>query len=197
MARPKGTTRAKKPIMKKEFDRLINAVNKSLEIKSTTRPKLRRAFTILYLTGCRVSEIDTFTTNDIESMIELNEYSLTNATKTGKSRLISFDENRKEIEFLKKILPINGTSIFARNNSDKPMTVSGLTQLMNKFIHKILGELYSTHSFRSGYITTAHQLGFSLAHIKADIGHENIATTNRYIKVSYEEIAKGKNLRIL
>jgi len=82
MARPKGTTRAKKPIMKKEFDRLINAVNRSLEIKSPTKLKLTRAFTLLYLTGCRVSEIAYFKSDDVREMIHDNEYSLTNDTKT-------------------------------------------------------------------------------------------------------------------
>ena len=195
MARPKGTTRAKKPIMKKEFDRLINAVNRSLDIKSPTKLKLTRAFTLLYLTGCRVSEIAYFKSDDVKQMIEENEYSLTNDTKTHSSRLISFDANKTQIEFLKKILPFNDGYLFAKNNSDKAMTVSALKLLMNKFIHRVLGQLYSTHSFRAGYITTAHQLGLSLEHIREDIGHKNIATTARYATVTSAEISRGKTLR--
>lgn len=195
MARPKGTTRAKKPIMKKEFDRLINAVNRSLEIKSPTKLKLTRAFTLLYLTGCRVSEIAYFRSDDVKQMIESNEYSLTNDTKTHTSRLITFDSNHTQIEFLKKILPANDGYLFAKNNSDKPMTISALKLLMNRFIHRVLGTLYSTHSFRAGYITTAHQLGLSLEHIREDIGHKNIATTARYATVTSEEISRGKTLR--
>ena len=195
MARPKGTTRAKKPIMKKEFDRLINAVNRSLEIKRPTKLKLTRAFTLLYLTGCRVSEIAYFKSDDVKQMIEENEYSLTNNTKTHSSRLISFDENLMQIEFLKKILPLDDGYLFAKNNSEKVMTVSSLKLLMNKFIHRVLGNLYSTHSFRAGYITTAHQLGLSLEHIREDIGHKNIATTARYATVTSAEISRGKTLR--
>ncbi|MGB3988539.1 MAG: hypothetical protein WBK67_02480 [Minisyncoccales bacterium] len=67
---------------------------------------------------------------------------------------------------------------------------------MNKFIHSVLGELYSTHSFRAGYITAAHQLGLSLEHIRQDIGHASIATTARYATVTNEEIASAKNLRV-
>jgi len=195
MARPRGTTRAKKPIMKKEFDRLINAVNRSLEIKSPTKLKLTRAFTLLYLTGCRVSEIAYFKSEDVKQMIKENEYSLTNDTKTHSSRLITFDSELRQVEFLKKILPYDDAYLFAKNNSDKAMTVSALKLLMNKFIHKVLGNLYSTHSFRAGYITTAHQLGLSLEHIREDIGHKNIATTARYATVTSDEISRGKTLR--
>jgi len=191
-----GTTRAKKPILKKEFDRLINATNKSLSLHPATKRKFTSAFTLLYLTGCRISEIVNFSAKDVQQMIQENEYSLTNKTKTKTSRLISFDSNQLQIEYLKKILPKNDVFIFAKNNTNKPMTTGAFTIMMNKFIHSILGELYSTHSFRAGYITASHQLDLSLEHIRQDIGHKNIATTARYAIVTNEEISLGKNKRI-
>ena len=194
--RPKGTTRAKKPILKKEFDRLILATNRSLDLQSTTKMKLIRAFTLLYLTGCRISEIASFKSSDIEQMIQRNEYSLTNSTKTKSARLISFSENMAQIEFLKKILPQRNGYLFERNNSNEPMTTESLKRMMNSFIHKVLGELYSTHSFRTGYITAAHRLGLSLEHIREDIGHASIATTARYATVTHTEIAQAKNQRV-
>lgn len=195
MARPKGTTRAKKPILKKEYELLINAAHKSLSIKASTRVKFIAAFTLLYLTGCRISEIINLHSKDIREMILHNEYSLTNATKTKKPRLISFDTNHYQVEFLKKILPPDDRYIFAKNNSPNPMTVSSLKLQMNKFIHRVLSELYSTHSFRAGYITTAHKQGLSLEHIREDIGHESISTTARYTKVTHQDIADAKSLR--
>lgn len=190
-----GTARAKKPILKKEFDRLINATNRSLELQSQTKMKLTRAFTLLYLTGCRISEIAKLTSKDIEQMVQENEYSLTNSTKTKTARLISFSENLTQIEFLKKILPAADGYLFPRNNSSEPMHVESLKLMMNRFIQRILGKLYSTHSFRAGYITTAHQLGLSLEHIREDIGHASIATTARYATVTHVEIAQAKNQR--
>jgi integrase/recombinase XerD len=193
--RPKGTTRAKKPIGKKEFDRLIDALAKSRTIKSPTRAKLTRGFTLLYMTGCRVSEIAHLHSDDLQRMVRDNEYSLTNATKTKRSRLISFDSEGVQAERLRQLLPKLPGHLFARNGSDKPMTASALTQLMNGFIHRVLGELYSTHSFRAGYVTEAHRLGFSLEHIRQDIGHKNISTTARYATVTNEEISHGKTKR--
>ena len=193
--RPTGTTRAKKPILKKEFDRLIKAVKMNTEIKSPTKLKLTRAFTLLYLTGCRAGEIVNFTREDLEQMISENEYSLTNNTKTKTPRLISFDETQVQIGMLRRLLPMRETYLFVKNGADHPMTSSALKLLMNSFIHTILGELYSSHSFRAGYITTAHQQGLSLEHIRTDIGHTSIATTARYTTVTHEEISRGKNLR--
>jgi len=195
MARPTGTTRAKKPMFKKEYERLINATYKSLSIRASTRVKLRAAFTLLYHTGCRISEIAKLHSDDIKSMIAHNEYSTTNLTKTGRTRLISFDTNGCQIELLKKILPSEDSYLFAKNNSQNPMTTSALTRHMNTFIHKVLGELYSTHSFRGGYITIAHKQGHSLEHIREDIGHKNISTTALYATVTSSEIAEGKNER--
>lgn len=194
--RPSGTTRAKKPIQKKEFDRLIAAAKRGIDIKHPTKHKLVRAFTLLYLTGCRISEIVNMTARDLKQMIEHNEYSLANNTKTRTPRLITFDEKRVQVQLLKEILPVQDGYLFARNgNESTPMSTAGLKLLMNRFIHAILGELYSTHSFRAGYITTAHAIGLSLEHIREDIGHANIATTARYATVTHEEISRGKNLR--
>lgn len=194
--RPVGTTRVKKPILKKEFDRLIMAVKLNHEIKSPTKLKLTRAFTLLYLTGCRAGEIVNFTVEDLGQMISENEYSLTNNTKTKTPRLISFDETQVQIGMLRALLPINGTYLFQKNGADRPMTSSALKLLMNKFIHSVLGELYSSHSFRAGYITSAHQQGLSLEHIRTDIGHRSIATTARYTTVTNAEISRGKNHRV-
>ena len=196
VGRAKGCTRAKKPILKKEYDRLMGATHKSLSIRAATREKLQRAFTLLYLTGCRVSEIINLHKKDLEQMILNNEFSLKNNTKTKKARLISFDSNHQQTQYLKKILPADDIYLFAKNNSKMPMSVASLKLMMNRFIHSALGELYSTHSFRTGYITTAHQLGLSLEHIREDIGHSSIATTARYATVTSQEIAESKNSRV-
>jgi len=195
MSRPTGTTRAKKPILKKEYERLINATHKSLSIRASTRVKLTNAFTLLYLTGCRVSEIINVTKQDIQEMIQTNEHSLSNNTKTKQSRLISFDSDGVQAQILKDIEFLDGGYLFAKNNSSQAMTVSALKLMMNQFIQRVLGKLYSTHSFRTGYITTAHQLGLSLEHIRQDIGHKSISTTARYATVTNAEISHGKTLR--
>ena len=185
MARPIGTTRAKKAIEKYEFDKLISFTNTTKHLaQQRARVKLKRAFTLLYVTGCRISEIVDFTTNDIRDMIEKKEYSLSNNTKTKKARLMIF--GAQECEILKTLLVPENIKLF--NN----VTVGYLTLKCNDIIHKCLGSLYSTHSFRAGYVTRLAKSGENIELIRSDIGHKNIATTARYIKVTDEDKRKAK-----
>ena len=181
MARPKGTTRAKKAIEKYEYEKLMTFTTKSPAIKQQRlRVKLRRAFTLLFITGCRVSEIVEFTTKDLKEMIEKKEYSLTNATKTSQSRLITLSD--KQVAVLKTLLPENLATDFKLFDA----TAGYITIKCNDIIHKCLGKLYSTHSFRAGYITRLANNGENIELIRSDIGHTKIATTARYIKVTEE-----------
>ncbi len=191
--RPKGSTRAKKPILGYEFYKLLAILAHDKQIKKATKQKLKMAYTLLYITGCRISEISSLTKQDLLYMCEHNEYSLTNKTKTKKPRLISFSSNKSQIKLLKSILPKKDGYLFCKNKSDKPMSKESLKRLCNSFLHKSLGTLYSTHSFRHGYITRLHQNGKSLKFMCQDIGHTSQATTALYIEVSNQEIADGKN----
>ncbi len=193
--RPRGSTRAKKPITKKEFTRLINILKADRGVYPSTKQKLRLAYTLLYITGCRINEIREFKKSDLEQIIANKEYSLTNATKTKRSRLIAFDPNGTDITLLKDIVPKNEGYLFCKNGTKVPMSKDGFKHLCNNYLHYALGELYSTHSFRAGYVTALHKAGNSIYTIKEDIGHTNIATTAKYIKVEQSEIAAMKASR--
>ena len=192
--RPTGTTRVKKPILKDDFNRLITATKMTGTLQAGTKAKLLRAFTLLYLTGCRISEIINFKTSDITYMINQNEFSLSNDTKTKKPRLISFDSGGVQAKMIKNITPSQEieTYLFLKNNGDQPMSVDSLKRQMNKFIQRVLGKLYSTHSFRQGYITKIYEAK-GLAYAKKDVGHKNSSTTLRYTSVSSMSIAEAKN----
>lgn len=186
MARPKGTTRAKKAISRAEFDRLIDFTQKTKHLQQQrARVKLRRAFILLYITGCRISEIVDLTTADLRYMIKQKEYSLTNNTKTGKSRMIVFTD--AQLKLLEQIIPGENINIKLFD-----VTAGYLTRKANAVIHKCLGELYSTHSFRAGYVTRLANSGANIKLIQEDIGHTNTATTARYIKVTDEDKRKAK-----
>jgi integrase/recombinase XerC/integrase/recombinase XerD len=175
MARPKGTTKAKKPIRQDDYYKLIKFVQYSKHLQQQrAKVKLKRLFTLLYVTGCRISEVCELKTSDLKQMIQQKEYSLTNNTKTKQSRLIVFSD--KQLEILKTIIPPEEIRLF---------DVSGeyLNIKANKVIQACLGELYSTHSFRAGYITRLAENGANIKLIQEDIGHRKVATTLNYIKV--------------
>jgi integrase len=183
-----GTTRAKKPILKDDFYRLISFTTKTNHLQQQrARVKLKRAFTILYLTGCRISEIVDFTVSDLKKTIESKELLIKSTkTKTNQDRLISF--SNKQIETLKTLLPQVPNSNFKLFD----VTAGYLTIKCNDVIHKCLGSLYSTHSFRAGYITRLANNNENIELIRSDIGHKNISTTAIYIKVTEEEKREAK-----
>ena len=184
MARPKGTTRAKKAIGKFEFEKLIAFTKRTSCLQQQrARVKLIRAYTLLYVTGCRISEIIDFQTKDLQKIIENKEYSLTNDTKTDTPRLIILSD--QQIELIKSITPHENIKLF-------DVSIGYLTIKANNVIHKCLGDLYSSHSFRAGYITRLANNGANAKLIQEDIGHAKVETTMRYIKVTDEDKRKAK-----
>lgn len=186
MARPKGTTKAKKAISKFEFSKLLDFVSKNHTIQHKTKSKLKLAYTLLYITGCRISEINQLTKADLDFMIEFKEYSLTNSTKTKQPRLISFSQI--QLDLLRKVVPTEDGFCFKKNASAKAMSISGLTSLCNEYIQRALGELYSSHGFRRNMIT---QILLKTGRVKIaqqHIGHKSSSTTTRYDSPTQEDI---------
>ena len=178
MARPAGVTKAKKAIRKQDFERLLDFVGKNKMMNHPTRYKLKAAYTLLYCTGCRISEIVRFTRDDLEQMIKYKEFSLNNRNKMKRPRLIEFSDNH--IILLEKIFTKETGFLFKKNNSFEAMSITGLTTLCNEYIQVALGELYSSHGFRRNMITQIlHKTGrIKLAQLH--IGHKNSSTTTRY-----------------
>ena len=176
--RKAGITKAKKAIRKADFERLFDFVCKNKMMNQPTRSKLKIAYTLLYVTGCRISEIVNFTKNDLERMIKFKEFSLTNKTKTKNPRFIEFSDS--QIVLLEKVITKEEGFLFKKNNSLEPMTITGLTTLCNYYIQVALGDLYSSHGFRRNMITQIlHKTG-RLKLAQLHIGHKSPSTTTRY-----------------
>ncbi len=191
MARPSGVTKAKKAIRKQDFERLLDFVGKNKKMNHPTRSKLKAAYTLLYCTGCRISEIVKFTRDDVEQMVKFKEFSLNNRTKTKRARLIEFSDN--QIVLLEKIITKETGFLFKKNNSFDSMSITGLTTLCNFYIQVALVELYSSHGFRRNMITQIlHKTGrIKLAQVH--IGHKSAATTTKYDSPEDGEIRNTLN----
>ncbi|MDX9744226.1 MAG: site-specific integrase [Arcobacteraceae bacterium] len=178
VGRKVGTTKVKKAIRKTDFERLIDFVSKNKYMNYPTKGKLKIAYTLLFCTGCRVSEIIEFTKDDLESIVKFEEISLDNKTKTGKPRLIKFSD--EHLEMIKKVVPKESGFLFKKNNSIEPMTISGLTSLCNNYIQIALGELYSSHGFRRNMISTILRETGRVRVAQQHIGHTSPITTAKY-----------------
>jgi integrase len=187
VGRKVGITKVKKAIRKVDFERLLDFVSKNKYMNHPTKAKLKIAYTLLFCTGCRISEILNFTKEDLETILKFEEISLNNSTKTKKPRLIRF--SNEHIEYIRKIVPEKETGyLFKRNNSIEPMTITGLTTLCNNYIQIALGDLYSSHGFRRNMISTILRETGRIKAAQEHIGHTSPVTTAKYDTLEDDEI---------
>ena len=95
-------------------------------------------------------------------MISSGRHLLANNTKTKKPRTIHFiPEQQRALEALDiSDLKESSDKLFYKNGDKKEaVTVAGFTRLFNSHIQKVLGQDFSSHSFRRGVITTLLKAG--------------------------------------
>ena len=191
MARPKNTKKDRIPILDDEFTKIIFLTKRDKSMKSVTKKKLLRAYTLLYCTGARISEISKFTLEDIQYIYKYNEKIITK-TKTGATQKLVINE--KAIQLLKD-LPYDDCKeyLFYANNKPTPMSVAGLTDLINDHLKEQLNILYTTHSFRAGYITRIVETTGNPKIAQKLARHKNITTTLNYVGVSDKQIDDALN----
>lgn len=184
--RPIGSTKDRLPILKEEFDRLIELTKHDKESQKNTKLKLLRAYTLLYLTGCRISEIIDFTCKDIETIVRHKMISLSNNTKTKTPRALLF--NDVGVAMLSKLsyvdCPASTETLFYANNSDQPMNEAVFTRQLNTHLSQMLNPLYTTHSFRAGYITRIIEETGNVETARDLVGHSSAKTTLEYLVTS-------------
>lgn len=188
--RPIGSTKDRQPIYKEEFEKLIELTKHDKEIQKSTKLKLIRAFTLLYFTGCRVSEIIDFTCDDIEIICRNKISSLGNNTKTKRPRALRFNE--EGVRVLSKLdysdCPESTGFLFYKNASDESMSEGAFTRLLNTYLSQKLSDLYTTHSFRAGYITRIVEATGNLETARALVGHSSIKTTIGYLSATQKQM---------
>ena len=76
------------------------------------------------------------------------------------------------------------------SNKNKKTSINKIVfiQQVNKIIKEILGEGFSSHSFRQGLITEMGSKSINIKIISQFVGHKNISTTMGYMKPTDEQI---------
>lgn len=188
MARPIDTDKERLPLMEVDFTKIITKTKHDKKMKSTTKNKLLRAYTLLYIFGARISEIVDFTLEDMDFIFKnkyiiLGELEDSNGdiknTKTNTKRRLKV--NDKMMRMLQELDYSDCTNaIFYKPKSDKPMKFGGFTTLVNNYLSKQLNPLYTSHSFRAGYITRGLEATGNPKTIQKLVGHKVLLTTLNY-----------------
>ena len=185
----------KKSIKKEDYLRLKEVLElkmlilKNSESKSVTsqQHKLKNieiAFTLLYYTGMRMSELRDIKLCDIVEAIQTKELyiyqSKTNSVRVANISLNGVQEFKEVFNVYLNDVERN-TYILRRWGKPKQnLSIGYIERLLNSFLRDTLGERYSTHSFRRGLINDMIIKGHSTIEIQKMIGHRHISTTSIY-----------------
>ena len=186
MGRPLKSKKDRLPIMNAEYAKIVELTKRDKSIKSNTKKKLLRAYGLLYVFGARVSEITNMSIDDIQSIYSKKEFLLLE-TKSNKVQKLFIHE--KGIDILKQLDYSDcKTNLFYKNNSQESMSVTGFTKLINRYLNKYLNVLYTSHSFRAGFITRVIEKTGDIKTAQKLARHTDISMTLRYQNVSDKRI---------
>lgn len=183
-------SKIKENISEIDFRKLLSSISAKNNINMNTKENLKRTFILLFYTGMRINEVKQLKVKDIMQIIQNGEIIIV-THKTKKERKLFFSEKAvneiKKSFFFEEGLNEEDYIIKTKGNPKKtPSSITFISQV-NSFIHEVLGERYSSHSFRSGLITDMSK-SVNPKFIKEFIGHSDIKTTMRYIKPTDDDL---------
>lgn len=172
-------------ITKEEYQSLLKACNKSSGLMN--RDKI--ILSILYNTGCRVSELINIQVKDLRNLNENGNSSVLLHGKGRKERVVPlWNSTAKLIAVHIKQMNLSSADYIVYTNNQCRMTRSGVSQRIDKLV-KIasimspsLNEKNVTpHTFRHSVAMNMLQSGIDISTIAIFLGHESIETTHKYI----------------
>ena len=186
----KHIKRVKKSVTAKEYKKLMNFVRGDEDIKPFNQKRFLKIFSLLYYSGLRINEITQIKYSHIAEIIQTSE-TIIISHKTSRERVLYFSDNAiKELKkyFTYEESELKNYCITSWGNPKKTFHEVSLIQLVNKYMKNILGDNYTSHSFRQGLITEMGSKSINPRVIQSYIGHRNVSTTLNYIKPTEEDI---------
>jgi len=195
MSRPKGIKRIKKSIRKQDLLRLIAFLdqkkadilkikNKSVKLQLQKIHNSKIAFYILFHTGLRVSELVDIKMEHIKEAILDREFSVFQS-KQSRARSVSISVEAAQIfrEIFNEQLnemSLNSYAIRKHGKSNSKLSENYMQEFLNKTMKEVLGDRYTTHSFRKGLINDLLKNGYHASEVQEIVGHADVRTTLLY-----------------
>ena len=184
-----ATRRIKKSITEKEYKILISHTKGDDSLKEFNRKRFLMIFTLLYYSGVRINELSQIRYKHIKEIIRNGETIIV-TFKTKSERILYFSD--QSIKEMKKYFDLsedeNNYVISSWNNPKNRMHEISLINLVNKYMKKVLGEGFTSHSFRQGLLTEMGSRSINPKIIQSFIGHSDVKTTLRYIKPTAADV---------
>ena len=189
----KNIKRIKESITEVEYKKLMNALRGDESLRQTSKTNLLRAFTLLYFTGLRLNEVQNLTLSNIKELLDLGQTKLI-LSKTSSERKLyageAFQKQLRRLFELDRVMDLDSRVIAKGSNKSKKEGISHdvFIKQVNAVMNSILGEGYTSHSFRQGLITEMGAKGVNVKIISQFIGHSDVKTTMRYIKPTDDDV---------
>lgn len=190
----KTTKRIKENITLTEYKKLMNSIRGNEAIRNNTQRNMLRTFTILYYCGLRVNELQELRIKNIRELIETGTTKILLPKTNTERKLYSTHDFKKELVKLFDFeIEHDLNRVITKGNStykkDGINTVTFIS-MVNQHLKEILGNGYTSHSFRQGIITEMGSKGINVKIISKYIGHKNVETTLGYINPTDNDIVK-------
>ncbi len=191
----KEIKRIKENITEIEYKKLMSFIRGNETLRENTKQNLLRTFTILFFTGLRLNEVQELKIKDIKNLLQDGNVKIDISKTSTQRKLYLTNSFQKELVKLFDLKNENDENRIISKGSDKNKRTSinniVFIQQVNKTIKEILGEGYSSHSFRQGLITEMGSKSINIKIISQFVGHKNVSTTMGYIKPTDEQIREA------
>ena len=180
--------RIKENITEVEYKKLIYGVQGNDKLRDHTKGNLIRAFTLLYFTGLRLNELQELTIGHIKELLDCGSTKLILSKTKSERKLYAGKEFQK---YLKRLFELRGEprdKVITKSSSNEGLHPICFITQVNAVMKSILGEGYTSHSFRQGLITEMGSKGVNVKIIAQFIGHSDVKTTLRYIKPTDDDV---------
>jgi len=156
-------------------------------------------FTMLYSSGCRISELTNLTLDDFMD----NFHSAIVTGKGSKQRKVFFEEESRAalgayLKDRRKVILENNVAEPTRqlfiNQKGQPLTNGGLRYILNRYTSaEGTNRHVNPHAFRHTFATTMLNNGADVRMVQEMLGHSSISTTQRYTHVTTEKLIEIYN----
>lgn len=165
-----------------------NEIKKMLAVTKNFKHRLLIKF--LYSSGLRVSECVNFKIDDLAIEEKLG---IVKSGKGKKDRNIILSENLV-IDFKKYLSKRKDNNPYIFHVKNRPLSIRQAQKIVSGAAKKAgVRKRVFCHALRSSFATHLLENGTDIRVIQELLGHSNLATTERYTKVSTEQIKKVKS----
>jgi len=170
-------------VLEQKMANLSQKRSSSVKLQLNKYKNIQAVLVLLIYTGLRVSETRLITVGDIRKAISTKGFVIYEPKKR-ENRKVSVGSNAVKAfkkYFNEKLSEISNNNLIVRkyNRIQSPYSSNYLQVLINDFIHEVLGEEYTTHSFRRFVLTRAVK-NFGVKEAQKIANHKDIKTTILY-----------------